>query len=83
MVANPRRPMQWKWPASGECDDADWNRITRPIEEAQFAFSAFQGQKKVQKKTKVKREKEKIHDEQEYRHQLDRVLRILNRLVCV
>nr|AHN14895.1 ORF4 [Rodent Torque teno virus 1] len=83
MVANPRRPMQWEWPESGECSEADWRRITRPIEKTQHAFSAFQNQKKVQKKAKIKREKEKVHDKQEHRHQLDRVLRVLNRLICV
>nr|AHN14863.1 ORF4 [Rodent Torque teno virus 1]AHN14867.1 ORF4 [Rodent Torque teno virus 1]AHN14871.1 ORF4 [Rodent Torque teno virus 1] len=83
MVANPRRPMQWEWPADGECDEAAWRRITRPIEETQHTFSAFQGQKKVQKKAKVKREKEKVHNKQEHRHQLDRILRILNRVICI
>ncbi|AWJ58489.1 ORF4 [Anelloviridae sp.] len=83
MVANPHSPRKWERPEDGECSEDTWRKITRPIEKTKCTFSAFQNQKKMQKKIKIKREKKEIHHKQTHRHQLNRIQRILDRLLCL
>nr|AHN14923.1 ORF4 [Rodent Torque teno virus 1] len=83
MVANPARPLQWEWPTDGEYSEKAWKRITRPIEKMETKFSALQTTKKRKKKAKSKRQKKEIHNQQTRGNQPHRILRILNRGLCV
>nr|AHN14899.1 ORF4 [Rodent Torque teno virus 1]AHN14903.1 ORF4 [Rodent Torque teno virus 1]AHN14911.1 ORF4 [Rodent Torque teno virus 1] len=83
MVASPGAPMQYEWPEDGEYSEEAWERITRPLEEVPQTFAHFQATKKTKKKTHHERKKKKIHKRKTSRHQLDGLLGILNRLLCV
>nr|AHN14907.1 ORF4 [Rodent Torque teno virus 1] len=83
MVASPGAPMQYDGPADGEYSEEAWERITRPLEEDPKTFAYFQATKKSKKKAHSKRKKKKVHHLKAHRHQLDGILGVLNRLLCL